>query len=108
MFLSTVKSMKRQFYYSADLRYIKIMICQKEHRYDPQHNDLPEDQGGYGRHRCAGCAYEKGYQNGRQRKEQLSLDLDSLPESQAGTVRHKSPHAAYAAGYLKGVKDSYL
>ena len=27
------------------------MICQKKHRYDPQHNNLPEDQGGYGRHR---------------------------------------------------------
>ena len=83
------------------------MICQKNHRYDPQHNDLPIDQGGAGRHRCAGCAYEKGYKDGLTRKEKLDLALDSLPESQAGTVRHKSPHAAYAAGYLAGVRDSY-
>lgn len=83
------------------------MSCHKKHRYDPRHNNLPEDQGGHGRHRCAGCAYEKGYRDGLQRKEQLSLALDSLPESQAGTVRHKSPHAAYAAGYLAGVVDSY-
>ena len=67
------------------------MACEKQHRYDPQYNNLPVDQGGAGRHR----------------KEKLDLDLDSLPESQAGTVRHKSPHAAYAAGYLAGVEDSY-
>lgn len=83
------------------------MICTKRHRYNPQYNNLPEDQGGAGRHRCAGCAYEKGYHDGLQRKEQLNLDLDSLPESQAGIVRHKSPHAAYAAGYLAGVEESY-
>lgn len=83
------------------------MACTKQHRYDPQYNDLPVDQGGAGRHRCAGCAYEKGYADGRARKEQLALDLALLPESQAGTVRHKSPHAAYAAGYLEGVRDSY-
>ena len=81
------------------------MICEKEHRYDQQYNDLPDDQGGAGRHRCAGCAYERGYKDGLSRKEKL--DLDSLPESQAGTVRHKSPHAAYAAGYLAGGRDSY-
>lgn len=64
-------------------------------------------KGGAGRHRCAGCAYEKGYDDGLNRREQIDLDLDSLPESQAGTVRHKSPHAAYAAGYLAGVENSY-
>ena len=83
------------------------MICENRHRYDPQHNNLPDDQSGAGRYRCAGCAYEKGYKDGLDRKEQLNLDLDSLPKSQAGTVRHKSPHAAYATGYLAGVKDSY-
>ena len=83
------------------------MACTKEHRYDIRFNDLPEDQGGAGRHRCAGCSYDRGYSDGLYRKEQLDLDLDSLPDSQAGTVRHKSPHAAYALGYQKGVEDSY-
>ena len=83
------------------------MICNKDHRYGSIFRNLPEDQGGAGRHRCAGCAYEKGYKDGLDRKEQLNLDLDSLPESQAGAVRHKSPHAAYALGYLAGIKDSY-
>ena len=83
------------------------MICNKDHRYDARFENLPEDQGGAGRHRCAGCAYERGYGDGLDRKEILDLDLDSLPESQAGTVRHKSPHAAYALGYLDGIADSY-
>lgn len=83
------------------------MACNKEHRYDAQFNDLPTDQGGAGRHHCAGCAYEKGYDDGLHRREHLDLDLDALPDSQAGVVRHKSPHAAYALGYLNGVKDSY-
>ncbi len=43
------------------------MICEKEHRYDPQYNDLPVVQGGEGRHRCAGCAYERGYEDGLKR-----------------------------------------
>lgn len=83
------------------------MICNKDHRYDPAFESLPDDQGGIGRHKCAGCAYEEGYLDGYNRKEQLDINLDALPYSQAGTVRHKSPHAAYALGYLRGVEDSY-
>lgn len=41
---------------------VNIMTCTKQHRYDPQYSNLPDDQGG--RHRCAGCAYEKGYDDG--------------------------------------------
>jgi hypothetical protein len=68
---------------------------------------LPLDQGGHGRHKCCGCAYDRGFENGRARDETMILELDSLPESQAGTVRHRSPHAAYAKGYLDGVRKSY-
>lgn len=84
------------------------MACTRGHRYFMIFKDLPEDQGGAGRHHCAGCAYEKGYADGLKKKEVLNLDLASLPESQAGTVRHRSPHAAYALGYLHGVQESYL
>lgn len=83
------------------------MNCQNDHRYLGTFVQLPIDQGGAGRHRCAGCAYENGFRDGLERKETLQLDLDNLPESQAGTVRHKSPHAAYAQGYLDGVRQSY-
>lgn len=83
------------------------MICTKDHRYHRGHEDLPHDQGGAGRHRCAGCAYEAGLAAGSIRLEQVDLDLDALPVSQAGTVRHKSPHAAWALGYLHGVEASY-
>ncbi|GET26830.1 hypothetical protein [Prolixibacter sp. NT017] len=78
---------------------MKDNICKKEHRNDNQFADLPEDQGGVGRHKCAGCAYELGYQDGLARKPLRSIDLAKLPESQAKVVRHKSPYAAYAKGY---------
>ena len=81
--------------------------CSDEHRYWDFFEQLPDDQGGDGRHKCCGCAYEKGYRAGLTRDETLRIDLDSLHESQAGTVRHKSPHAAYAQGYLDGVTQSY-
>jgi len=82
-------------------------VCDKDHKYKEMFNNLPFDQGGAGRHKCAGCAYELGYNDGLQRKERIHIDLDNLPESQAGTVRHKSPHAAYAQGYYDGVTKSY-
>lgn len=84
-----------------------MAYCQDQHRYWGFFEDLPDDQGGAGRHRCCGCAYEKGYRAGTNRDETLNIDLDSLHESQAGTVRHKSPHAAFAQGYLDGVTASY-
>ena len=81
--------------------------CQNAHRYNSMFDELPTDQGGSGRHKCAGCAYERGRNEGLKLNEKLDIDLDSLPESQAGSVRHKSPHAAYAKGYLDGVVESY-
>ncbi|RKH12499.1 hypothetical protein D7V77_41135 [Corallococcus sp. CA041A] len=83
------------------------MICKKDHRHEQMFLQLPNSQGGDGRHKCAGCAYETGLAAGRERQEKVDLDLDSLSESQAGAVRHKSPHAAWALGYLNGVRESY-
>lgn len=66
---------------------------------------LPTDQGGVGRHKCAACAYEIGYQAGYNLDRILSIDnvLINLEESQASAQRHKSPHAAYALGYYHGI-----
>lgn len=83
------------------------LTCSKIHRNDNRFIDLPIDQGGSGRHKCSGCAYELGFEDGKKRKENIFIDLDNLPFSQAGTVRHKSPHAAYAMGYYDGVTESY-
>lgn len=83
------------------------MHCRQNHRHEKFFENLPLDQGGAGRHRCAGCAYEQGYTAGMARAETFQLRLDELPESQAGAVRHRSPHAAFAQGYLDGVTDSY-
>ena len=86
------------------------MACKKNHS-DIQTimADLPYDQGGRGRHKCAACAYNKGYQLGSQMKDDFSIAdiLDELEDSQAQQQRHKSPHAAFALGYLKGVEDAY-
>jgi len=81
--------------------------CDKDHRFWTTFGSLPHDQGGVGRHKCAGCAYEHGYADGLARREKLDISLDGLPESQAGSVRHRSPHAAYARGYYDGVHKSY-
>ena len=82
-------------------------ICDSEHRHHDFFESLPNDQGGHGRHKCAGCAYNQGLEAGKLRLESIEIDLDSLPESQASVVRHKSPHAAFALGYFHGVHKSY-
>ncbi|EPU1425723.1 TPA: hypothetical protein L7V73_000086 [Klebsiella quasipneumoniae subsp. similipneumoniae] len=84
-----------------------MTICYKQHRYSHKFSNLPDDQGGEGRHKCCGCAYEQGYNAGLIRSGQPWVDLSALPDSQAGTVRHKSPQAAFAEGYRDGVRDSY-
>lgn len=86
------------------------MACNKNHSaiQDIMKN-LPEDQGGKGRHKCAACAYEKGFELGQRLEENINIGniLDSLEESQAQNQRHKSPHAAFAKGYLDGINDYY-
>lgn len=67
--------------------------------------NLPNDQGGIGRHKCAACAYKKGFEAGYNLIENLDINniLSKLKESQAGAQRHKSPLAAFAIGYYDGV-----
>ncbi len=84
-----------------------MTICTNQHRHWQSLESLPHDQGGHGRHKCCGCAYEKGYELGLTRAELLNINIDELPHSQAGSVRHKSPHAAFARGYYEGVEASY-
>jgi hypothetical protein len=79
------------------------MTCNKEHRYLPSFEDLPDSQAGPGRHKCCGCAYEQGYDdaiNGHVR----NLKADELDYSQAGTGRHKDVQSAYNLGYSLGLK----
>lgn len=86
------------------------MDCKKEHsKIQSVMANLPTDQGGIGRHKCAACAYEIGLDAGYNLDEQINLSnlLNSIEESQAQEQRHKSPHAAYAQGYLDGVNQYY-
>jgi hypothetical protein len=77
------------------------MICNKSHKYLPDLRGLPDCQGGLLRHKCASCAYERGWDDGSEGK-QNNPDLDFLNDSQAGTGRHKDAKAAYALGYYYG------
>lgn len=88
------------------------MACQKDHLdISEVMSILPDDQGGLGRHKCAACAYQEGYNRGKNLNDNEIINigqiLDSLEESQAGAQRHKSPHAAFAQGYLDGVRSFY-
>ncbi len=86
------------------------MACIKDHsRIQTVMENLPIDQGGISRHKCAACAYEQGFNAGYNLTEEINLKklLDSLEESQAKEQRHKSPHAAFAQGYLDGVNQYY-
>lgn len=81
------------------------MTCQKNHRKAVSLEDLPLSQAGDGRHKCAGCAYESGFEAGfNDDLSDFSGIVDNLPESQAGTVRHKDAEAAYNRGYDAGVE----
>ena len=55
-----------------------MSTCQSEHRHYPEFEQLPHDQGGMGRHKCCGCAYERGYELGLVREEMLNIDIDSI------------------------------
>jgi hypothetical protein len=76
-------------------------ICKSEHRYLPSLEDLPESQAGGGRHKCAGCAYEQGWDHGFHGHGKI-FDPTLLDDSQAGTARHKDVEAAYNLGYREG------
>ncbi|WP_081701839.1 hypothetical protein [Oleidesulfovibrio alaskensis] len=81
-----------------------MAICNKNHRYNPQFDELSPAQGGDGRHKCAGCAYDQGRDDGKEGRN-ANCNPDSLPESQAGTIRHKNVNEAYALGYQHGVAE---
>ena len=80
------------------------MICKKAHRHDPFFEPLPEDQCDPARHRCDGCAYEAGYNQGK-RGERRIFSPENLPFSQAGYVRHRAAEEAFELGYSAGEQE---
>lgn len=83
-------------------------VCNKEHRYADYFDKLPQAQGDEGRHKCAGCAYELGFEAGlNNHNSNYGGIIQTLRYSQAGTVRHKDTEAAYGLGYTDG-KAKYL
>lgn len=53
------------------------MACKKDHtETDKIISGLPINQGGIGRHKCAACVYEAGFENGQNRN--ISFDKIDL------------------------------
>lgn len=79
-------------------------ICDLPHRDDPKFTVLPEGQAySEGRHKCAGCAYDQGYEDGLAGYEP-NFRPDEIPYSQAKIVRHKSALGGYNMGYTDGLR----
>jgi len=76
------------------------MTCTKTHNEDGFER-LPDSQAGEQRHKCCGCAYEKGLTDGYAGRPNQP-NLNTLDESQAGGGRHKDAKEAYILGYNKG------
>jgi hypothetical protein len=84
--------------------------CKKDHSdISSIMNELPIEQGGAGRHKCAACAYEKGVIDGYSRTLLIDINaiLENLPTSQAGSQRHKSAYLGYIRGYCDGLSKYY-
>lgn len=79
------------------------MACRDPHRYLAMFDNLPVNQGGSGRHKCSGCAYDKGLNDALSGLGRF-LDSNSLQDSQAGTIRHKDTQVAYERGYAEGLR----
>lgn len=81
---------------------------------------LPHSQAGTGRHKCAVCAYARGFEDGlcnnpitqgelcEHNSEAPVVTLAQLIDSQAGIERHKCTNCAYARGYRDGINQAGL
>lgn len=74
---------------------------------DQYMNSLNEDQSNPGRHKCAPCSYQNGYEDGKNNKPKRDFKemCDTLPINQRGAGRHKSVQEAYDLGYTNGVEE---
>lgn len=78
-------------------------ICRLSHRYSAMFQDLKDSQAADGRHKCAACAFEKGFHDGVNGSYNYTSIVELLPYSQAGSVRHKDPYEACKLGFQCGV-----
>jgi len=85
------------------------MDCLRDHLItDLIITNIPIDQSGFGRHKCASCAYEEGLKNGKDRVLNFNLEkfIAALPYSQKGLRRHRSPTEAYTLGFFHGLSGT--
>ncbi len=84
-----------------------MATCQENHRYNESNLELGPSQAAEGRHKCVGCAYLAGFQDGFNGKESdFQKVAESLAESQAGTGRHRNAEEAYRKGYQQGEAEA--
>lgn len=84
------------------------MVCKKNHRYNPIFDALGPSQAGEGRHKCVGCAYEAGFNDGfNGLPADFAKASEHLDDSQAGTGRHKDANEAYLIGYSNGTRSRH-
>lgn len=85
-----------------------INNCKKDHsKTDELIKKVSINQGGSGRHKCASCAYEIGFNDGKNglEKQDINKVNETLPYSQKAKRRHRSTEEAYNLGYLNGKKE---
>lgn len=84
------------------------MICDKDHsNLADKMLVLDDGQRSVERHKCAGCAYEMGYDCGFNNRPLGDIDqlLAGLPDSQASVQRHKDAREALKLGFTDGQAD---
>lgn len=81
------------------------MACQnRQHRNNVRLSDLPPNQGGAQRHKCCGCTYDMGFEDGP-KGQTRTINWNNVEESQAGYSRHKDAADAYLLGFADGSKQ---
>ena len=80
------------------------MTCNKNHRYLPEFDSLPDSQANTenDRHKCAGCSYVLGLKDALNGQPKQNTLPKAILDSQAGSVRHKDAMSAYDMGYQRG------
>ncbi len=80
-----------------------MSICKKHHPQYAQLSSLPTEQYNNGEIKCAGCAYELGFNAGQKGQSKALLDFNALPNVAEAIQDLINPQAAFAYGCLLGL-----
>lgn len=80
--------------------------CNKHHPQYAQLSSLPTEQYQNGEIKCAGCAYEIGFDAGSKGQAKTLLDFNTLPNVAKVIHEYINPQAAFAYGCLLGLTNA--